>query len=225
MRSLLTFVVAAAGLGLAGFSMAGGTALAGGETQLGQTQLVQAGTGSPGRVSTVLYKALPQGLPVEVTTFDDSDLNLDIKARLVEALQKRGQMVSGDAPMELSFESEVMQGQLPEASDSSFGRITGGSDAETGNRGSSTGVNVEVNVWSSTQNSVLGGRREGTKGDQAMFHINAVLRDRESGEVLWQGDAFSTLVGQDHDRIARSMVEPLAGGFGRTVTNQPFDIE
>ena len=187
-------------------------------------QVAQAGSNSPGRVSTVLYKPLPEGFPVEVTTFDDSDLNLDIKARLTEALQKRGQLVAAGAPMELSFESEVMQGQLPESS-SNLARITGGSNAETGNLGSSTGVNVEVNVWSNTQDSVLGGRREGAKGDQTMFHINAVLRDRTSGQVLWQGDAFSELVVQDHGRIARSMVEPLAGGFGKTITNQPFDIE
>ena len=58
-----------------------------------------------------------------------------------------------------------------------------------------------------------------------LFHMNVVLRDRESGKILWQGDAYCEMLIADQARIAGSMVAPLTASLGRSVNGQPFDIE
>ena len=92
--------------------------------------------------------------------------------------------------------------------------------------GSDTGVDFRLNFWSSSQDSLLGGRQ--SKGETRaanVFHMNAVLRDRRSGKVLWQGDAYSEMIVPDEPRIARSMVRPLVTNLGRTVKGEPFELE
>ena len=186
-------------------------------------QIVQT-SGAPGSVSSVLFHDLPEGLPIEVATFDDTDTNLEIQARFAEELEKSGYLIAEDAPLELSFTSEVVQGDLRKRS-GSLGRIGASNEQDRGTRGSDSGVDVEVNVWSSTQDSVLGGRQSASgSGRHAKMHINALLRDRGSGQVLWQGDAFSDLVMADERRLARAMVRPLVDAIGRSVKNEPFQV-
>ena len=55
--------------------------------------------------------------------------------------------------------------------------------------------------------------------------MNAVLRDRESGRVLWQADAFCEMLTTDTGRIAASMVAPLVRNLGRSAEREAFDIE
>ncbi len=55
--------------------------------------------------------------------------------------------------------------------------------------------------------------------------MNVLLRDRESGKILWQGDAYCEMLIADQARIAGSMVAPLTASLGRSVKGQPFDIE
>jgi len=194
-----------------------------------EPQVIQAGqmaqtAGAPGSVSSVLYHDLPVGLPIEVATFDDTDTNLEIQARFVKELEKSGYLVAEEAPLELSFTSEVIQGDLRRKS-GSLGRIGASTEQDRGTRGSDVGVDVELNVWSSTQDSVLGGiQPQAGSGRHAQMHINALLRDRSSGQVLWQGDAFSALVISDERRLARAMVKPLVDAFGRSVKNEPFQV-
>ena len=200
----------------------GGTAVAEERRSPERTQWVQAG--APGSVSSVLFHDLPAGLPIEVTVFDDTDTNLEIQARFAEELEKSGYLVAENAPLELSFTSEVIQGKLQEKT-GSLGRIGASTEADRGTRGSDTGVDLEVNVWSSTKDSVLGGiQPQSGSSRQAQMHINALLRDRDSGQVLWQGDAFSAMVMSDERRLAGAMVKPLVDAFGRSVKDEPFQV-
>ncbi|MGF1609767.1 MAG: hypothetical protein ACFCUQ_10250 [Kiloniellales bacterium] len=192
--------------------------------KLAWSEAVQFAQAGQGRVSSVLFHDLPPGFPVEVISFDDTEADLEIRGRFEEELQKAGHLVAGGAPLELSFTAEVMQGDLA-TRQPSLGRIGGGSEHDKGNRGSDTGVDVELNVWSSTQDSVLGGRQSRGGGGGARYHMTAQLRDRESGRVLWQGDAYCEMQGSDRLRLARSMVRPLVGAYGRSVKDEPFTIE
>ena len=88
-------------------------------------------------------------------------------------------------------------------------------------------MRLNLNVWSSSQDSLLGGRQTGTAESRRanLLHMNAVLRDRETGKILWQGDAYCEMLSADEARIASSMVVPLTANLGRSVEAQPFDIE
>ena len=177
--------------------------------------LAQAG-GAPGVMTSVAYGTVTPGLSIAVAPIDDVDLNLRIKELFEQELTATSRTISEQAVIELTFETRVIQGRFGEGLPD-LARLQAGTDV---------GVDFQMNVWSSTQDSLLGGRQPKEKVRQAnVFHINAVLRDQRSGEVLWQGDAFSEMVIPDELRIARSMVRPLITNLGRTVTREPFDIE
>ena len=177
--------------------------------------LAQAG-GAPGVMKSVAYAPIAAEHSISVAPVDDTDLNLRIKDLFEGELTATGRATSDQAAVTLSFETRVIQGHFSEGLPD-LARLQAGTDV---------GVDFQMNVWSSTQDSLLGGRQRKDEVRRAnVFHINVVLRDQGSGEVLWQGDAFSEMVVPDELRIARSMVRPLVTNLGQTVTQEPFDIE
>ena len=190
----------------------------------GPAQLAQGAEAAPGSVSSQLIGRMPEGFPIEVVVFDDSDTNLEIRESLVTALERTGQVVQAGAPLELLLESEIVQADFVDSAPS-LGQIRAGNENQTGNRGSERGVAAEVNVWSSSKDSLLGGRQpRQSRSEHPQFHINAVLRDRETGKVIWQGDAFLEMLSSDRSRLIRSMTGPLAETFGQTVVQQAFEL-
>ncbi len=175
-----------------------------------------AANGAPGIVTTVALGELPAGQPVAVTPFADDDLSLSVKARFEAALRAAGWSVSDSAPLTLSFDTEMIEGRFTQA-EANLGRFEANDE----------GVQLNLNIWSSSQDSLLGCRQKaGAPSSKAnLFHMNVVLRDRESGKTLWQGDAYSEMLIADQARIAGSMVAPLTANLGRSVQAQPFDIE
>lgn len=180
-------------------------------------QLAQlAPNGAPGIVTTVALSDLPDGLPIAVTPFADDNLSLLIKARFEAALHAAHRPVSETASLTLSFETKVIAGRFTQ-DQARLGRFEADED----------GVQFNLNIWSSTQDSLLGGRQktEAPSRKVNLLHMNVVLRDRETGKILWQGDAYCEMLTANRLRIAGSMVAPLTASLGRSVTGQPFDIE
>jgi len=177
----------------------------------------RAGAASPGTLTAQAFGKVPADPTVFVSPYDDSDLNLKLKADFEAQLaaQGRGRVESeAKAGFLLLFEARVVLGErAPDRP--SLGSAQAGSE----------GVDVSVNVWSSTQDSVLGGRQ--ARGDIAssLFHISATLRDQTSGEVIWQGDAYHILYQPEPERVARAMVAPLVDKIGQSVVREPFEIE
>lgn len=172
--------------------------------------------GAPGIVNAVALAQVASDRPVALTPFDDDELSLAIKARFEDELLRVGRPVSEAAPLTLSFETEVIQGHFSRG-EGNMGRFKAGSG----------GLRLDLNIWSSTRDSLLGGRQTGeSESRQAnLFHMNAVLRDRVTGKTLWQGDAYCEMLTADTERIGVSMVGPLVANLGRSVEQQPFDIE
>ena len=175
-----------------------------------------AANGAPGIVTTVALGRLPDGQSIAVTPFADDKLSLSIKARFETALRTAGRPVSDSAPLTLSFDTEMIEGRFTRA-EANMGRF----------EANDAGVQLNLNIWLSSQDSLLGGRQNtGAPSRKAnLFHMNVVLRDRESGKTLWQGDAYCEMLTADSARIAGSMVAPLTASLGRSVTGRPFDIE
>ena len=177
-------------------------------------QLAQAEASSaPGLLTTRAFKDVPPGETITVALYDDSDLNLKLKTEFEEQLKARERVVvEAKTGLLLLFETEVIPtDQVPK------GPSLGSASAGT------AGVDVNVNVWSSTQDSVLGGRQEGGNLGTSVFHMNALLRDQASGEVLWQGDAYYEIMTGDTERIARSLVPLLVEKLGQSTTHEPFE--
>ncbi len=177
-----------------------------------QTVWAQAVTGGGGMVNAVAFNALPEELVVAVTLFDNTDLDLAIRDEMIEALEGAKHAVSDGAPYELSLETDA-EAIRYSSKDPSLGEISsvGG------------GLDVELNVWSSTKDSLLGGRQERTvRQGENHFEIHAVLTDRQAGSVVWEGRA--TVEGDRGSAapITRKMVDSLVANLGRTVNDGTF---
>lgn len=204
-----------AGLGLLGAGVAiadsGQAVIAG---SLSPAQLAQSPQpAAPGFLTTQAFKDAPAGETITVALYDDNDLNLRLKSEFETELKARErEVVEAKTGLLLLFDTEVIPtDQVPKGP--SLGSARAGS----------TGVDVNVNVWSSTQDSVLGGRKKPGALGTSVFHMNAVLRDQASGEVFWQGDAYHEMLTADTERIARSMVPLLVEKLGQTTTHEPFE--
>lgn len=172
---------------------------------------------APGMLTTRAFSQPPQGLAVFVAPYDDSELNLklqgDFEGRLADKL---GARVTPErtASFLFLFESEVVPAeQAPGRPSLGSARVDEG------------GAEVNVNVWSSSQDSVLGGRQQAGELGSSVFHINAVLRDKASGEVVWQGDAYYDLSGPETERVARALVAPLVDKMGQSVVREPLQLD
>jgi hypothetical protein len=184
------------------------------ESRLQLAQL--AANGAPGIVTTIALGAISDGQPIAVTPFADDDLSLAVKARFEVALRAAGRPVSDSAPLTLSFDTRMIAGRFSET-EANMGRF----------EADDAGMRLNLNIWSSSQDSLLGGRQKAGAPSRKvnLLHMNVVLRDRVTGKILWQGDAYSEMLTADRARIASSMVAPLTASLGRSVTGQPFDIE
>jgi len=188
-------------------------------------QSAQSETGAPGRVNSVSYKSMPEGFPILVSTYDNTEINVEILDQMTQALQQRGYLVAEDAPLELAFESQTLGVGVADPAPS-LGSISGGTGHITGNEGSAMGVEATINLWSSSKDSVLGGRKQSDLATKpTRFHINATLRYRDTGQVVWQGDALCEVVTRDQSRLVRAMVGPLVDSLGETVEAEPFTVQ
>lgn len=167
---------------------------------------------APGMLTTQALRDLPKGETITVAPYDDSELNLQLKAEIETVLKAQEREVAeAKTGLLLLFETKVIPSdEVPQ------GPNLG--SAQAGN----AGVEVNVNVWSSSQDSVLGGRQERGGPGTNVFHINAVLRDQASGVVLWQGDAYHALVSGDTTRIAKGMIPPLVEKLGESTSHESF---
>lgn len=175
-------------------------------------------------VNSQSYEVFDGAAAVKVVPENDSDLNLTFRSRMQDALRQSSRAVSDDGSLELLFDSSVVQGQFS-TTKPSLGRLKAGTDTGLGNRSTDTGVDVEVNVWSSSQDSVLGGRKASDdKRVVNQFLITASLRDRRSGKRLWDGEVRSPMGQSDPERLGQAMIGPLIESLGRTVQNEIFQV-
>jgi len=167
-----------------------------------------------GEVNAVSYRELPDRLTLSITLFDDSALDLKIRDEMAAALERAKYGLSEGSPFELELTSEIYAGGV-NAADPNLGRLSSDNDD----------TRIEMNIWSSSQDSILGGRHTGSEGRTAShFEIRAALRERSLGEVVWQGRA---VVAAERDRAepyVAPMVESLVESLGRTVRGGTFSV-
>ena len=138
-----------------------------------------AAAGGSGKLQAVSYREVPDRLTLSVTLFDDSNINLRIKEQMVASLERAKHSLGDNALFELELMSEVTPGKLGGATPS-LGRLSSNNDNSQ----------IEMNIWSSSQDSILGGRySDRPRRIASRFEIHATLRERSLGQVVWEGRA------------------------------------
>jgi hypothetical protein len=167
-----------------------------------------------GVLRCVAYYPMPADQAVRVTLFDDTTENIEIKRQIEDELRRAGISIDENSTLELAIDTEIIERGSPDGGPT-LGSVEGSSEE---------GYDLRLNLWSSSRDSVFGGRKSDSTKSETKFHLNAVLRDHGTGRFLWQGDAYAVLHQIDNARVARSMVAPLVAGLGQAVASKSFPI-
>lgn len=166
-----------------------------------------------GVIQATAFRDPPPGFAIQVGVFDDSDLNLAIKARLEEALRANGHLVDDSSPLRLMLESETVN-KKQTRTERGFGRgtIEGAGDSAYG-------------AWQAPESQVFRDyEREIVVGFDSYFHIHAVLRDPDDNRIIWEGDAFAHLGNQRPATLAPGLADELGAAYGKNVPRREFEF-
>jgi hypothetical protein len=171
----------------------------------------------PGRTHASSYAPLPGDLPVTVRPWDNSAANLRLKANFTDAMSKRGvRLAETGTPLLLNFETEIENLGGTEYNPT-LGQV----------QGRNHDTRVRLNFWSSTQDSVMTGRRDGGVPNlgSVRYVLRATLDDQRSGQRLWQGEASYTAAPSDETTTFALMVPVLVDNLGQNVRPRAFRID
>jgi hypothetical protein len=178
------------------------------------TPLAWAGHIKEGVLRSVAYHPMPTDQPVRAILFNDTTENIEIKRQIEDELRRVGVSIDEDSTFELAIDTEIIDRGIPE-SGPTLGSVEGSSEE---------GYEARLNLWSSSRDSVFGGRKSDSTKTETKFHLNVILRDHGTGKFLWQGDAYAVMHQVDSARVARSMVAPLVASLGQSVASKSFPI-
>jgi hypothetical protein len=157
-------------------------------------------------VRAFAYHPVPEPGAVAVVAWDDSADDQRVRKAFQHALQARGRALDAEGPLELRFEMAVRRlGPAPR--EPSFGSVTGGSG---------TGIEAHFNVWSSTENSLLGGRQATRERRATVLQLTATLHERGGARrVLWRGEGQTDIANMSRAEAGARLAPELAARLGR----------
>jgi hypothetical protein len=172
---------------------------------------------SEGVITAVAYREITDKISLVVDLYDNSDLNLLIREHMMRSLSD-AQHIIGEYPLfELSlsshFHSPVYFSKGPDLGRASFGLDMLPSK-------------LEMNVWSSTHDSLIVGRRyRSYKMGQYDFEIHASLRERSLDDVVWEGRVIAYIERDKAADAAPGMVDALVAKLGQSVHDETFRLK
>ncbi len=174
-------------------------------------QVAQALLPGQGRVQGILdfyCGTVPAGKAYVVKPHGGDDLSVATANAFAEGLSGRSYQLDPSGGYEITLRSRFEEGRYEDAQ-GNLGSV---------DVGTSGGSGFEVNVWSTTKDSLLTGRRSSTGVKEApQLRVRATLRDLTTGRVYWRGEA-SGVLGSVGDEVAgRALGSALADAFGCAV--------
>ncbi|SDH28615.1 hypothetical protein [Roseospirillum parvum] len=169
-------------------------------------------------LSAMAFQPVPQGAPIAVRLYDDSQAGLALKQAFEQQLKLSGYRVvpdDGQATLVLAFEVTDSGNAAPEENDGMLrlqGRAGGGYDDGQ--------LRADLNLFSSSDSSVFGGRpRDGkpTPVPDSSMRFEVGVTDLANGRRLWQGWANAATHGRNPTELARQLVRPMVAKIGQTV--------
>ena len=172
-------------------------------------------SGSPGVARSMNFLTLSPDAVVTVRPLDNSRANLALKQHFAAALKKRAVRVDdASAPYVLNFETEVDQ------------TIRRSSPSLVSGSGTSRDSEVRINMWATSQDSVLRGRASDQPDRGTLRYVlTATLEEERTGRRLWQGEASYAGAPADEATTLAAMASVLADQLGQTGRQKNFRIE
>jgi hypothetical protein len=165
---------------------------------------------------------LPQPVRIHVEVMDNTDENLKLKDLLERRLRSNGVVLSEAATLVLSLEAAVSR-QATRLKPGDMVDVRIGRDEP--NLGQEGYARVHMNIWSTTRDSLLTGRRSTVEEEGFdLVRLRASLNSREDGRCLWQGEIVHELGGEAPYRFAPKLIPLLADSLGKAVSRKPVHV-
>jgi hypothetical protein len=177
----------------------------------------RATTSTDGVISAVAHREITDLIPLVVDLYDDSDLDRLILESMIRALLHAGHAVGGHPLFELSFNSHF-HAPVYFNKGRDLGKASFGLDMMPSK--------LEKNVWSSTHDSLVSGRRRHfAKTGRYDFETHASLRERSLDRVVWEGSAVAYVERAKAVEAVPSMVNTLVANLGRDTRREKFGLK
>ncbi len=162
-----------------------------------------------------LYKELQYGFPYAIRLYDDTRMGRAAFKALQDELVRQGVLIDPNGVFRVDISVERISASFDESSGTlGFVGTTDNNEFVDTRPG---GLELTMNVWSSRQDSLIGGRQKKRRSTSEPFvHINAIVRDNESREAIWQGDALAPIYRADEEGAAFDAAGALARVFGKS---------
>lgn len=162
-------------------------------------------------VAALACEPLERRAAVKLTPADDTPLYDSIQPRVLRALDKAGHPVQDGAPLELYY-SAVESAVEVRGEGLDLGRIY----VRTVNR--EARAQLLVNVWSTSKDSILGGRKTTSGVSVASYLIMSLeLNRQDNGRCVWRGEGAVELEGVTAEQVAPALAAAIAARLGQTV--------
>jgi hypothetical protein len=164
-----------------------------------------------GRLDAYACEELPSPLKLDVQIFDNAPRYLRLKEKFTARLNKRGIVMTADAPLVLTLDVRTEREFQP-TEERGIGELRVGSGG---------GVSLRGKIWSNTNDSVLGGRKKSSQRRAVdQLRVTANLNRRDDGRCVWRGEILHALGGGDPDQAAFRFMPPLADAIGQSIRNK-----
>ncbi len=166
--------------------------------------------GPEGRFAAAALAEYRTDATLRIELLDDKDLNLRLLADLEKELAAVGREVTGTGDYELSFETREITDLAGEATLGSL------------NVDTLRGVDLRLNLWSTTEDSLLVRRRRARSPDP-LLRLDITVRDTtDGGRVVWFGRSEVQTRSSDQYRFFRQMLQAMVDNIGDNVEEEPI---
>jgi hypothetical protein len=192
---------------------------------------VSAQAADDGNLNAVSYDPMPlsAGTALSLRLYDDSAENVALLRSFESELQKRGYIVSNDAPLVLNIETRNEIGAWASGDRKTLLELQGrvgsgsGSSVQGGYGYGSDEGRARLNLMDSARGGVF---NEGNDNRTAIVtpsthRLDLSIDDRRDGKHLWQGWAVAN-AGAGRGNPLQALVPIMVGAIGKTVKQEPF---
>ena len=162
-------------------------------------------------VTTQVCEPLTKGTPLHLSPADDSPLYLSIEKRMKAAVEKSGYPVREATPLQLYY-TAVESAVEVRRHGPSLGEI----DVHTRNQAAR--AQLLINVWSTSKDSIIGGRKNKSSYNVSNFLIMTLELNREdNGRCVWRGEGAVELESVTAQQVAKGLTDAIAARIGQAV--------
>jgi len=169
-------------------------------------------------VSTQICDPIPAGAAVRLSPADDADMYKWVDKPLRDALTKAGHPISDAGGVDIYY--AITEAPVAYRKDGpSLGRL------EVDTTRSGQRALLLLNVWSTRQDSILGGRKNKSGSRFATYlFMSFEVNDKGSGKCLWRGEGGTALVG-DRKVLIVQITETVMEHLGQAVDRKSVVVD